>query len=571
MVESEWDVVTDCVVVGSGGGSMCAVLAADHAGLQTLIIEKADVVGGSTAMSGGILWLPDNPVSRAAGVVDSHDDALRYFAAVVGDEGPSTSPQRTEAFLAAIEPMVEFLAHQGVPFRHCEGYSDYYDDRPGGKARGRSIETELFSPDLLGPWLEKFRISETLPPIPLRTSEVARATVANRTLRGAWTVAKVAGRYAAAKLSRREVRGSGAALQGWMMLAAIRAEIPIWTGTPVVDIVLAEGRAVGVVAERHGKLVRVRARCGVLLNSGGFSHNETMRKEFGRSPASTAWTVANPGDTGEVIQAAMMRGAAVDLMDEAWWIPTSVLPDGSPLYIVYERAKPHGIMVDRGGFRYVNEGASYMEVGRTMYERNKTVPAIPSWWIMDAHHRSRYLWGLTPGGFTPRNWISSGYMKKANSIEELARLCKIDPTSLRTTVENFNSNAVKGIDPDFHKGERAYDRYYGDPRQKPNPCLGPVDKPPFYAVAVYPGDVGTCGGLLTDEDARVQDTDGQVIPGLYATGNCTASVMGRTYPGAGASIGASFVFGWRAAQHMIVTKSMDLAAASTSTDGQWQT
>jgi 3-oxosteroid 1-dehydrogenase len=548
--DEDWDVVTDCVVVGSGGGSMCAALAAKTAGLQTLIVEKANVIGGSTAMSGGILWLPNNPVSQAAGVLDSLDDARRYFTEVVGDVGPSTSPRRTEAFLAAIGPMVEFLGGVGIPFRHCQGYSDYYDDRPGGKPSGRSIETDLFDTGLLGPWLEKFRISQTLPPIPAHTGEAAALFLSTRTLRGAWTAAKVAARFGVATLSRKEIRGSGAALQGWMLLAAIRAEIPIWTCTPVVDIVLDGGRAIGVIAEQGGKPMRIRARRGVLLNSGGFSHNEAMRKEFGRSPASTAWTVANTGDTGEVLQAAMERGAAVDLMDEAWWIPSSVQPDGSPIYAVPERSKPHAIMVDGSGSRYVNEAASYMEVGQVMYERNKEVSAIPSWWIMDSRNRARYFWGLTPGGITPREWIASGYMKKADTIELLAQRCAIEPAALRATIDRYNVGAVDGNDPDFHKGERAYDRYYGDPRVTPNPCVGPVDKPPFYAVALYPGDVGTCGGLLTDENAQVQDSFGNPIPGLYATGNCTASVMGRTYPGAGASIAASFVFGWIAAGHM---------------------
>jgi 3-oxosteroid 1-dehydrogenase len=196
-----------------------------------------------------------------------------------------------------------------------------------------------------------------------------------------------------------------------------------------------------------------------------------------------------------------------------------------------------------------------MEVGQAMYERNASVPAIPSWWVMDSRNRRRYMWGLTPGGFTPRKWLSSGYIRKADTLEELAAQCDIDPQGLTQTVERFNRGAANGQDVEFHKGERAYDRYYGDPRQKPNPCVGPVDKPPFYAIALYPGDVGTCGGLLTDEHARVVDRDGQVMPGLYAAGNCTASVMGRTYPGAGASIGASFIFGWIAAHHMTGNRS----------------
>ena len=552
----DWDIVTDCVMVGSGGGSLCAALAASAAGLQALVLEKADVIGGSTAMSGGVLWLPDNPVSRRAGVADSRADALAYFDNVVGHDLASTSAARVTAFLDAVDPMVEFLGEQGVPFRHCEGYSDYYDERPGGKALGRSIETELFDITQLGPWQPRLRISETLPAIPMYTGEVAPVVLGARTARSAWTAVKVGSRMAKAALRRRSVYGSGVALQGWMLLAAQSADIPVWVSTPVTELVCDDGgRVVGVTATRHGRRVRIRATHGVLIDSGGFSHNEAMRSKYGRQPSSTKWTVANPGDTGEVIEEAMRLGAATALMDEAWWIPSSVQPDGSPLYAVYERSKPHAIMVDSSGQRYCNEAASYMEVGQKMYERNATVPAVPSWWVMDSNNRRRYMWGLCPGGITPSKWLSSGYVKKADTIEELASKCGIEQAGLVATVEHFNANAVNGVDPDFHKGERAYDRYYGDPRVKPNPCVAPVAKPPFYAIALYPGDVGTCGGLLTDEHARVVDEDRRVIDGLYAAGNCTASVMGRTYPGAGASIGASFAFGWIAAQHMSIASS----------------
>ncbi|SNQ52225.1 3-oxosteroid 1-dehydrogenase [Frankia canadensis] len=552
--DAGWDVVTDLLLVGSGGGALCAALAARAAGDQVLVLEKTDQIGGSTAMSGGVLWLPNNPVSRAAGVSDSREDALRYFASVVGDAGPSTSPARVDAFLDAIEPMVTFLSGYDLRFRHCEGYSDYYDDRPGGKARGRSLETDLFDCTELGPWRDKLRISEGMPPVPMYTGEVATGTMPT-TAAGARTAARVAGRFARATLTRRQVRGSGAALQGRMLRALLRAEVPVWTSTPAVDLIVeggeggAGGEVVGVVAERDGRRIRVRARAGVLLDVGGFSHNARMRDQYGRAPASTAWTSANPGDTGEMITAAMRHGAAVDLMDEAWWIPSSVLPDGKPQFAVYERSKPFAILVDESGARFTNEAASYMEVGQAMYERNATVPAVPSWWIMDSRNRRSYVWGTTPGGINPKEWLRSGYLKKADTIGELARQCGIDPAGLEATVERFNRHAAEGRDPEFHKGERAYDRYYGDPRVQPNPCVGPVERAPFYAVALYPGDVGTCGGLLTDEHARVLSTDGAPIAGLYAAGNCTASVVGRTYPGAGASIGASFVFGWLGAHH----------------------
>jgi 3-oxosteroid 1-dehydrogenase len=572
MSGQKWDVVTDCVMVGSGGGSLCAALSANSAGLQSLVLEKADVIGGSTAMSGGILWLPDNPVSRRAGVLDSRSDALAYFQNLVGHDNPATSLARVNAFLDAVNPMVNFLEDNGIHFRHCEGYSDYHDELPGGKARGRSIETELFDTTQLGPWQQRLRISDTLPAIPMYTSEVATATLNGRTGKSLRTIAKVAGRLVAAIARNQSVRGSGAALQGWMLMAAVRADIPIWNSTPVLDLVVEAGRVVGVIAERHGRVIRIQANRGVLLNAGGFSHNEAMRARYGRQPSSTKWTVANPGDTGEVIESAMKHGAATDLMDEAWWIPTTLLPDGSPLYIVYERSKPHCIIVDGSGQRYCNEAASYMEVGQRMYERNCVAPAIPSWFVMDSRHRRRYMWGLSPAGFTPKEWLRSGYLRKADTIDELARLCGIDAAELSRTVERFNGNAATGVDRDFHKGDRMYDRYYGDPRVTPNPTLAPLNKPPYYAVAVYPGDVGTCGGLLTDEHARVLNSDGDIFPGLYATGNCTASVMGRTYPGAGASIGASFAFGWLAARHMstpgITSASRELAGESRGTRRQ---
>jgi len=563
----QWDVVTDVVVVGSGGGSMCAALAVAEAGRQALIIEKAEKIGGSTAMSGGVLWLPDNQVSRAAGVHDSRDDALAYFEAVVGPGIPSASPERVKAYLDGVEPMISFLQSKGVPFRHCEGYADYYDDRPGGKPRGRSLETELFDTRRLGVWEERLRISDTLPAIPVHTSEVASLTAGLRAPAIVRTSAKVAARLAKALVRRQSVRGSGVALQGWMLLAALRADVPIWTSTPVTELLTEAGSVVGVRVVRGGREIRVRARDGVLLNSGGFSHNRAMREKFGRQPASVEWTSANPGDTGEVIQAAMRLGASTALMDEAWWIPSSVMPDGAPLYAVYERAKPHAIMVDGAGRRYVNEASSYMEVGQAMYERNASVPAIPSWWIMDSRNRRRYMWGLVPGGYTPSRWTKSNYMVKADSLEDLAARCGIDRAGLEATVAEFNDHAREGKDPEFGKGERAYDRYYGDPRVRPNPCVGPVDRPPFYAVALYPGDVGTCGGLVTDEHARVLATDGRPIEGLYATGNCTASVMGRHYPGAGASIGASFVFGWIAAHHTVTAKARADGAVPTNAGG----
>jgi succinate dehydrogenase/fumarate reductase flavoprotein subunit len=287
----------------------------------------------------------------------------------------------------------------------------------------------------------------------------------------------------------------------------------------------------------------------VLLSSGGFARNKAMRETYSRQPNTAEWTVANPGDTGEVIEMAIAHGAAVDLMDEAWWIPASMKPDGALAMHIGERSKPGSIIVDRDGQRYFNEAVSYMEAGRQMYLRNQEGRSVPSWLIVDGRHRKRYLFAFQPPGMTPKEWIDSGYMKKADTLNELARVCGIDSAGLTATVERFNVSARDGIDAEFHRGEGAHERYQGDTTHKPNASVGPVDKPPYYAVEIYPGDVGTSGGMLCDEFSRVLDTDHRPIPGLYATGNCTASVMGRTYPGAGASIGASFVYAFIAMKH----------------------
>lgn len=547
---AEWDHTADLVVVGSGGGLVGALAAADE-GLDVLVVEKRRLVGGSTAMSGGIAWIPGNPLMAAEGVADSFEDAMAYLEDVVGDVGPASSPARRAAFLRAGPEMIRFLQDRGVRFVRCAGYSDYYAERRGGKAAGRSVETEPFDVRRLGPWRDKLQPGFLGGArVAVRTGELAAFSLPFRTPANLRVAARVAARTALARLRGRHLVSNGAALVGRLLELALREEIPIWTGASFADVVVEGGRVVGVVVERGGRVQRVRARRGVLLAAGGFARNAELRRSFGGDqPNDASWTSANPGDTGEVLQAAMRLGAATDLLDEAWWVQTSFLPGGKGLMHITERARPGSIIVDAGGSRYVNEAASYMEVGQAMYRRDRTVPAIPSWIVFDARFRRRYPWVMAPPVRTPRAWIEQGYMKRAGTLEDLARQCGIDPAGLVATVERFNRDAARGVDPDFHRGAGAYDRYFGDPAHRPNPSLGPLDEAPFHAVAVYPGDVGTCGGLLTDEHARVVRADGSVIEGLYATGNITATVFGRAYPGAGASIGYSMAFALVAARH----------------------
>jgi 3-oxosteroid 1-dehydrogenase len=289
----------------------------------------------------------------------------------------------------------------------------------------------------------------------------------------------------------------------------------------------------------------------VLISAGGFAQSPEMRRRYsGDQPNEAKWSHSNPGDTGEALQNIIDHGAATDLMNEAWWNPTVLGPNGAKHMVLPERARPGSIMVDVSGQRFLNEAISYMDAGRRMYARQReTGSGVPSWLVFDSRFRSRYMFGPMPPGRTSREWIEGGYLKRADSLTDLAQECGIDAAALGATVERFNQFARSGVDEDFHRGEGAHDRYQGDPGNKPNPNLAPVDKAPFYAIEVWPGDVGTCGGLLCNEHSQVLNVDGEVIPGLYAAGNVTATVMGRTYPGAGASIGSSTVFSFIAANH----------------------
>jgi 3-oxosteroid 1-dehydrogenase len=292
----------------------------------------------------------------------------------------------------------------------------------------------------------------------------------------------------------------------------------------------------------------IAAPRGVLISAGGFSHNAAMRKQYQRHPISDEWTHSNPGDTGEALDAMVRVGAAIDLMQESWWIPTWIGPRKERFQIVPELVKPHAILVDHAGNRMVNEANSYMEVGRAMYARHAVTPAIPAWLVLDSRARKRYLFGAQFPGKIPQSWVEQDLVKVDNTVRGLAQKCGIDPAGLEATVTTFNRYCKTGVDEQYGRGNSAFNRYYADPTNKPNPSLGPIAEPPFWAVPLYPGDVGTCGGVVTNELAQVMRSDGTAVEGLFAAGNCAASLCGPHYVGAGQSIGASSVFGFVAAR-----------------------
>ena len=565
---SGFDEVFDFVVVGSGGGSMCAGLVMRAAGKSVVILEKMPLVGGTTSRSGGVMWLPNNPFMKRDGVEDSLEKASTYLDALAAKEpdAPGSTPARRRQYLTEAPLLVDFLLSQGVKLNRVAYWPDYYDDLAGGSAPGRTVVAELFDLNELGAWKQKLQptfIQAPVPPIlrqakiavPARIDEMMKLARVNRSWRLKMLALKVVLRGVVAKLGGKQWVAGGGALQGRMLATALRTGVEIRTESPVKELI-EEGLAVkGVLTTKDGRPWRVGARLGVLVNAGGFARNQRMRELY-MPGTSVKWTMAQAGDTGEMIEEMMLHGAAVAQMEERVGNQQTLPPgaeeqEGKP-GVQSMTASPHVILVDQSGVRYMNEGGSYMLYCKGMLKRNEVVPAVPSWAVFDSQFMSKYvLPGTLPWTKAPQSWIDSGYLKRADTIEELTRQLKMDPATLKSTVDRFNAFVAKNYDEDFHRGERAYDRWLGDPFNKPSPTLGAINQPPYYAVAVVPGDVGTYGGVVTDQHARVLRADGSVISGLYATGVSTASVMGRAYPGAGSSVGPSFIFGFVAAKHAL--------------------
>jgi len=546
------DETFDFVIVGSGGGSMCAALAVKAAGMEPVILEKTDLFGGTTAKSGGIMWIPNNRFMKEQGVEDSTEQAMTYMDAVVGDHNdtPGASRERRLAYIEQAPRMVDFLVEQGIKLKRHHYWPDYYSDAPGAVETGRTVFAELFDGSVLGENFDKLR--PNFVPVPVKSEEAWDIGLFKTTWIGKWTIFKVGLRMMTAKLTGAKWLGSGAALQGRMFHRALQAGVDMRRNAGVEKLLTDDsGRVCGVVARIDGEERTFAARHGVLINAGGFAHNQEMRDKY-QPGTSAKWSATNPGDTGEMILEMMRHGAAIAQMEEmvgnqAAFPPEN--PDGIAL-TVSEIAKPNSLVVDQSGMRYLSENQSYMSFCQQMLERNKKVPAVPSWLVFDSEYMRKYLvTGTLPGTRKPDSWLGEGWLKKADTIEELAGRCDIEPATLKATVDRFNGFARAGKDEDFGRGSTAYHRFLGDKGNSPSPAMGPVEKGPFYAYQFYPGDVGTYGGVVTDTDARVLREDGSVIEGLYATGISTASVMGRAYPGAGASVGPSFVWGYVAANH----------------------
>ncbi len=560
MTTGDFDEEVDTLIVGSGAAGMAAALASEALGLTTLVVEKTKYFGGTTAYSGGGMWVPDNHVLRRDGMTDTPEAARAYLDAVLALNDDDVSETRRDMFFAEGPNAVALLEQRAshLRFDWVRDYPDYHPELPGASTDGRQIQPRPVDLRILGAELANQRRAEPMVPQPfgmwIRIDEAQKIVMVGHSWRARAVAVRFALRGALAKLRGKKMAGGG----GQMLVAALRAGlaehgIPLWLASPLDSLVTDDtGAVVGATVVHEGAPRRIRVRKGVILASGGFERDDALREKFQQQPTSARWTLGAGGNTGDGLRAGLAVGATLALMDDAWWAPGLLTPEGRSVFLLTERQAPGSLVVNGAGRRFVDESTNYVNFCQAMYAGDRTgVSHIPCWFVVDQTYRNRYkIGGFLPRRPIPKTWFESGVAVRAGSMRELAAAMDVPIAELTETVERFNGFAATGKDLDFARGDNAYDRYYGDPKQRPNPCLGPLRRAPFYAFKVVPGDIGTKGGLLTDEFARVLREDGSAVEGLYAAGNTSASVMGHEYPGPGSTIGAAVTFGYVAAKHL---------------------
>ncbi|OBA62678.1 3-ketosteroid-delta-1-dehydrogenase [Mycobacterium sp. 1100029.7] len=546
------DTTVDLLIVGSGTG-MAAALAAHELGLSVLVVEKASHVGGSTARSGGALWLPAGPVLAEAGAGDTAQHAAAYLDAVVAGSAPRA---RSTGFLTHVPATVEML-RRTTPLRFfwARDYSDYHPEEPGGSAAGRTCECHPFDTSLLGRYRTRLEpgLMEAAVPIPTTGADYRWMNLVARVPRkGIPTFAKRLAQGVGGLVVGRRYTAGGQGLAAGLFAGLLRAGIPVWTDTSLVRLDGDADRVRGAVVRHGGRDVTITARRGVVLATGGFDHSMDMRWKFQSESLGVNFSLGAAANTGDGIRAGQELGGGIALMDQAWWFPAvAPLPGQPPAVMLAERSLPGSLIVDQHGRRFANESSDYMSFGQRLLELERSGSPIETMWIIfDQQYRNSYVFGaqLFPRMRIPQAWYDAGIAARADDFTALGAVTGLPVPEFIVTIDRFNRNAATGTDPEFGRGCSAYDRYYGDPTISPNPNLRPLTKGPFYAVRMVLSDLGTCGGLTADDRARVLREDGTTINGLYAIGNSAANAFGATYPGAGATIAQGLVYGYIAAR-----------------------
>ncbi len=532
---NNWDKEVDVVVVGSGAAALTAAVLASDGGADTLLMESAKLVGGTTALSGGGIWIGVNHHMEDLGIKGTREEALTYAKRISFGRA---SDELVETFIDTGAEMVRYMEQQTRVKFIGTHMPDYHAEEPGGKAGGRTLEPELFPTPELGEWESKLRRSASIP-VPLGFEESV----------GKYRLMAQPQNFPMELVGARMDKGlvgTGTALVGMLLKSCLDRKIPILLETRGVELIAEEGRVIGIRAQQGGKDLLIRARGAVILGCGGYEWNADFRNKF--LPGPVAHHCSPDTNVGDGLMMCMELGADLANMNEAWLYPGAVIPgieyEGHPLshWIISERSLPHSVLVNRYGERFVEETANYNDLSKALLAFDPTAydyRNLPAWLIIDSQYRSKYPFLGVMAGDPDPEWLV-----KDDTLAGLARKVGIDPKGLEETVERFNGFVRRGKDEDFHRGEGVYGQWMGGDLEAPHPNLGTIERPPFYTHMVQIHSCGTKGGPRTNTKAQVMHVRGHVIPGLYAAGNTMAGVAGPGYFGGGATIGPAMVFGY---------------------------
>jgi hypothetical protein len=571
-VSGPWEKEVDVLVIGSGAAGLTAALVAATEGARTLLCEKTALIGGTSARSGGTLWIPASDQASRAGMTDTQEAGLRYLR----NEIPQAdAAERLGHYVATGPEAINYLERNSEVKLYAIAAHPDYRPHPGAASGGRPLGPIPFDGRKLGADFSLLR-----PPIKEWTifggmmvgrEDIPHLVGAFKRPQSFWYTTKLLARYAADRL--RYNRGTrlvlGNALVGRFLYSLRRAGSEIWTNAQPTELIREGDRVVGAVISRQGASIRVRADKAVVLATGGFSHGLEWRRKLMADNFAAQRSVAFEENKGNGLDLALKAGASVDQKHDApaFLVVLSFMQDAGGHESVwihsYDRGKPHLITVNRDGKRFANEATAYHNFVLAMH----AAKAVPAYLICDRTQIRKYGCGLIrPGTPFIQKYVKRGYLLRANTISELAVASGIDPIGLQETVTQYNKACITGVDEQFHKGESRYDQNSGDAANRPNPCMGPVVDPPFYMLKLWPGDIGTSIGLKTDENGQTLDDEGTPIEGLYACGNDMSSVMRGHYPGPGVTLGPAVVFAYRAAMQIVRGKWNRTASGATRSD-----